>query len=236
VAPSDRVDLLDADLILRSCRQDGKLLRPDAPAVRTDTSIFHEAGLVEAASHSGQVWTTYSKVQGIEHSLTTTYVIAGGAPAFNLTREFVYGLATEPDCCFMAWSLDKPFAIHRLPLYVPPTNEVEFAAFGVVPCDTLFLGEAETKWVPLSQDRFSAFEHHERNDKLQQQQRQTIRVHGKPAENVYVMARRTPRADFERVSCVLGANGEATFSTLAMSCQSSKLEERNVAQEVEVLS
>jgi hypothetical protein len=62
VTPSDGIGYSDVELIMRSCRADGKLLQPSRPATYTDEYIQGIAA--DAWPPSGHVWSTYSSIPG----------------------------------------------------------------------------------------------------------------------------------------------------------------------------
>ena len=85
VTPSDGVGLSDRELIMRSCRSDGKLLHPNRPATYTDAMIAAMAAKGAGAAGgtaghrrtagaapalpTGHLWSTYSEVAGAERSV-----------------------------------------------------------------------------------------------------------------------------------------------------------------------
>ena len=58
--PSDGLGLLNAELILRSCRADGVLLKPSAPLATLDAAFLGDA--FEAARGPAHVWGTYAQI------------------------------------------------------------------------------------------------------------------------------------------------------------------------------
>jgi len=78
VAIGDRIGHVDRDVVMKTCREDGLLLQPDAPAMLIESAFFYRAGLlyahfgdqVSAPQHkegvNGEVWTTLSTLGSYE--------------------------------------------------------------------------------------------------------------------------------------------------------------------------
>jgi hypothetical protein len=207
VAPSDQMKFLDVDLIMKSCAEDGKLLRPDIPAVRTDATILAQAGIPVESQQRDQVWSTMSELSGYIY----TYSIAANSPEFDLTVDDLYPSAKDTKG-FVIWDLDTPFKPHSLPYSVPESNRTNAHVYCIAPIFSngwSFLGEAETKWTAVSQDRFSQL--------VVLTDGFSISMAGAPGELVQMMVH-TPSRLFIRVSCTLTSSGTATFHSTLMGC------------------
>jgi hypothetical protein len=207
VAPSDQMKFLDVDLIMKSCAEDGKLLRPDKPAVRTDATILAQAGIPLESQQRDQVWSTMSELSGYIY----TYSIAANSPEFDLTVDDLYPSAKDTKG-FVMWDLDAPFKPHSLPYSVPKSNRTNAHVYCIAPIFSngwSFLGEAETKWTAVSQDRFSQL--------VVLTDGFSVSMAGAPGELVQMMVH-TPSHLFIRVSCTLPSSGMATFHSALMGC------------------
>jgi len=207
VAPSDRVDLLDRVLILRSCSTSGKLLRPDVPAARTDASMMAKAGIKVSSELRDEVWFTHVTLSGFRF----LYVLSANAPALELTAADL-NLDKNSAASYVAWPIGDAFKTYALPLQVPATNKANFVAYGFAPTlpnGWVFFGEAETKWVPVSRDRFSNL--------VATDQCMTVTVRGEAHERVNLVLR-CPKGKIHYVDCVLSGAGDAIFSTATMQC------------------
>jgi hypothetical protein len=210
VSPSDRMQHLNVDLLMRSCRQDGRLLQPDLPAVATDTTILEAAGILATAATTTQrrqVWSTMTQLSGY----TYTYLLAIESPAFQLTERDLYP-SNNANQGYIAWQLDSDFVPESLPLTVPESKETNIHVYAVAPILSngyAFLGEAVTKWTPVSQSRFSMF--------ILTKTGFTVQVEGKPDEVVELVIRK-PSKEFAGVECRLPSSGSSMFSSQYMSC------------------
>jgi hypothetical protein len=158
VAPSDDIGGSDVDLIMRSCRKDGKLLQPDRPAVLSQRTILARAGLTDSSDDGeGEVWVTLSTISDLKWH----YVVAIDSKARNFTADDLAGnenVVTE----MRAWESNNTKTIIAFdstkPIQLPDTDEYNFNFWTAAPVLSngfVFMGEAETKWVAVSQDRFS---------------------------------------------------------------------------------
>lgn len=66
VGPGDRIDNVDYDVVMRTCRQDGRLLVPDKPALAAPIQMLHMAfsgthnPMVPHSFEIGEIWTTWT--------------------------------------------------------------------------------------------------------------------------------------------------------------------------------
>jgi len=156
VAPSDEIGMSDVQLILRSCAADGKLLQPDRPAVLSSNSIFARAGIAPGDA-SGEVWVTLTSLSGYEFH----YVLAAESAARNFTLDELAGTATAlPQ--MMAWESNTTSDVRLFdaahPIALPSTDKHTFNLWTAAPelsNGFVFMGEANTKWVAVSNDRFA---------------------------------------------------------------------------------
>lgn len=156
VAPSDEVGMSNVDLILRSCAADGKLLQPDRPAALSTNSIFARAGIADGDAE-GEVWVTLTSLSGYEFH----YVLAVESSARNFTTQELAGSADVLPV-MMAWETNSTRNLRVFdaehPIMLPSTDKHTFNMWTAAPelsNGFVFMGEANTKWVAVSNDRFS---------------------------------------------------------------------------------
>ncbi len=206
VAPSDRVDLLDADLILKSCTSGGRLLRPDLPAVNTDDSLLAKAGIPTQSNQKDMVWSTFSSLGGFRYSL----ILAARSPSFEITEKDLYHDNTAQE--YVGWNVDKPFRPQTLPVTIPQTDKTQPVLTSVAPVfpnGWALLGEAESKWVPVSGDRFQ--------DLRLLTDGFVVRVTGEPGEQVKIWFR-TPQQLFRNALCKIPPEGVTYFHSSTIGC------------------
>jgi hypothetical protein len=215
VAPSDNMKFMDVNLIRKSCADDGKLLKPDMPAVRTDATILAQAGMSTMTEQRNQVWSTMSNLSGNIY----TYLLAADSPAFDLGEQDLYTSSSSKETTtgYILWNLDAPFEPFTVPYHVPSSNKTNVHVYCIAPIFSngwSFLGEAETKWTAVSQDRFSQLVVH---DDSSSEEGFSVSMVGAPGEMIHLMLR-TPKTKFIRVVCVLSPSGRATFHSAQMDC------------------
>ena len=212
VAPSDYKELLNVDLIMKSCSKDGTLLKPDEPAVRTDTTILAEAGMDVTSDQRHQVWSTRTTLSGY----TWTYILAANSPPFKLSLDDVYP-SNETVTGHVAWSLDQDSSsmLDILPFPgtpVPASNRTHCHVYAIAPIfpnGWAFLGEANTKWTAVSGNRFSNLQ--------MDQDGFTMLVKGAP-EEVVILWLNSPSEGAVSVNCQLSVAGQAVFTSIRMEC------------------
>ncbi len=212
VAPSDKKEYLDVDLIMKSCTQDGTLLKPDLPAVRTDTTILAQAGFQVDSNQRDQVWSTKTTLSGY----TWTYILAATGPEFKLSMKDVYPSdANKKVAHHLVWNLDAS-EVTLLPLRgmkIPESNRTNCHVYAIAPVfpenGWAFLGEATTKWTAVSRNRFS-------NLQIDLDDVSVV-VNGAPSE-VVLLWLATPNEEVISVHCKLDAAGYAVFSSVRLSC------------------
>lgn len=154
VAPSDKIGLADVGLILRSCAADGRLLRPDRPAVQIDAVLMSESGILPD-NPKGQIWATSVKLsQAIPHY---TIVLSVDASAIRVDAKLLgYSVGAR----VVGWADGGPLTavvdVSRHGVQIPVSSRRDFKLWHFAPVllnGWAFMGEARTKWVPFSRDR-----------------------------------------------------------------------------------
>ena len=153
VAPSDKIGLADAALILRSCAADGKLLRPDRPAVQIDAVLMSKAELLPS-NPIGEIWATSVQISSsLPHHTILLSVDASPIRIHATTLGYDAGVHV------VGWSDASPLRVldvTRHATEIPASSRKNFMLWHfapVLPNGWTFMGEARTKWVPVSQDR-----------------------------------------------------------------------------------
>ena len=145
-----------------------------------------------------------------------TYILAADSPSFVLTEKDLYPSPTSelhrPNNNYILWELDAPFAPRELPHRVPSSNKTNAHVYCIAPVFAngwSFLGEATTKWTPVSQDRFSQLQVDSHGF--------SVSVGGSPGEVVHMVVR-TPGGTFSPVNCTLSSLGKERFESSRMEC------------------
>jgi len=161
VAPSDGVDGSDPVLIMRTCAQDGTLLKPDRPMMNIDSTwIKRTLGVDGTIGPDGEVWSTFSTLdQNTWHYIFSNIL----TKAYSFT---VDDLMIKTGDSFVAYLFNKispgsniapvPFGKQN-PLHLPIGKDWgDFQLWTVAPIfdnHWAFLGETD-KFVAVSKQRF----------------------------------------------------------------------------------
>eukprot|EP01060_Flectonema_neradi_P022739 TRINITY_DN3096_c3_g1_i1.p1 TRINITY_DN3096_c3_g1~~TRINITY_DN3096_c3_g1_i1.p1 ORF type:complete len:744 (+),score=133.13 TRINITY_DN3096_c3_g1_i1:75-2306(+) len=157
VAPSDEIGSTDVPLVMRSCRKDGTLLKPDTPAILMD-SVFYTMSKQTTDGPSGSIWSTDSTVSGIK----TYYLLAAESTPYKMMKSELCGDApsgTE----FVAWEGNSTQVAQKFddsnPIALPQTDKWDFNLWTAAPIlynGWVVMGEATSKWVSMSKQRFNS--------------------------------------------------------------------------------
>ena len=178
IGPSDKIGYVDKSLILKVCRADGLLLKPDKPATPLDKCFMPDGP-------SGDVWDTYVRLGGkqwhyllvanqpmpceitlADLGLASSYVVldsdSGKLATFDATNHLVVGPMTS----------ERPDRVMPFRYFImAPRDETGIA----------FLGEID-KFITVSRERFTAISTNSR----------TVAFTGSPGE-VVKLAWQCPR-------------------------------------------
>lgn len=162
VFPSDAVNSSDVALILRSCDSDGRLLRPDQAATSMDQNILGKAlARGTGSSHiPGELMSTTATADGVKSYM----VLAAKTDVTTVTLQSLGVGDTAAE--WVAFETNSSSALTRLgghggktALTLPVTDRWTFNLWTVVQVLSngyAFLGEAQSKWVSISPQRFTA--------------------------------------------------------------------------------
>eukprot|EP00516_Mucochytrium_quahogii_P002198 CAMPEP_0203752530 /NCGR_PEP_ID=MMETSP0098-20131031/6439_1 /ASSEMBLY_ACC=CAM_ASM_000208 /TAXON_ID=96639 /ORGANISM=" , Strain NY0313808BC1" /LENGTH=749 /DNA_ID=CAMNT_0050642739 /DNA_START=515 /DNA_END=2764 /DNA_ORIENTATION=- len=212
VAPSDQMNSFNRDLIMRSVATTGRILQPDKPAAMTDRGFSS----YRTPNRLDMIWSTYSNISGWVY----TYILSAQARPFNMSLRDIYASQATQFVSFESGG--KVNQVEYSFPKVPKTDPVNFKYYVIAPIlgrsGWLFLGEAETKWVPMSRHRFSKLRIDE--DFF------SVNIQGGSKEIVHVVAR-SPKGDLVRTHCVLP---EAEGSEITLVGSNNKLACSPIAQ------
>lgn len=180
VAPGDKIGLMDRDIIMRACNDEGLLLKPSRPITSVDSGFARRAFGDGSAGPAGVVMTTYSAIGGLRFdailaaALNDTYHVssrdlaptrpehdAAEAGRSGPQRGFVaytHAFAGGPSgsAAILNVTARGPFqAASDLRLPVGPCGRADFELWytsPVLPGGVVLLGEL-SKWVPVSPQR-----------------------------------------------------------------------------------
>ena len=154
VAPSDKINASDPQLILKSCKSDGQLLQGDKPAMVLDSQ--HAARAFSGAAHS-EIWTTQTVLDG--HAFA---VVLGATVGSDTTVGITADLQLPKDTKHVAYEANATSAVMGDPavgltnLVIKACGKWDFQHYTVSPVlgnGWSLLGE-QSKWVPVSAARF----------------------------------------------------------------------------------
>lgn len=207
VAPSDKIGGSDAALIMRSCTTGGKLLQPDRPAVKTDNSIYLTAEI--GTGPSGEVWQT--KVTLTRQ--TYHYLLAINSKAYSMSVNELTGNNET----YRAWEANNTKvpqvfdATH--PIKLPDTNKWTFNVWTIAPVLSngwVLMGEADSKWVAVSNDRFSNL--------IVLENSLLVDIEGEPGEIIEVFLLAPGSMEVLSVSCTIPSGSKTRLSMPAKVC------------------
>eukprot|EP01006_Ploeotia_vitrea_P025487 TRINITY_DN58345_c0_g2_i1.p1 TRINITY_DN58345_c0_g2~~TRINITY_DN58345_c0_g2_i1.p1 ORF type:complete len:748 (-),score=61.40 TRINITY_DN58345_c0_g2_i1:94-2337(-) len=213
VAPSDGIGDSNATLIMRACMADGRLLSPERPAIAVDEQMYGHVW--KNGVTGGQLWTTYSKVDGHQWFHVFAAELPGEvvvtpstfkAPSFPSSGEWVVYPNQFPQ------HTPQPFSSTN-PLKLPKCDKTDFQFYHIAPLWTTkkiaLLGESH-KWIRVSSQRFRTINQWP-DDTL------SIEINGMAGEMVFV--------DFwvdqkvQQVNCTINESGMSTIMVPAMACK-----------------
>ena len=104
VAPGDHKDHQNRDVLLRSCRADGRLLKPSYPATTLDSAVRRKAFGAAAGGPQGELYGTYSAVPLLQPSTPAAAAATAGGSATSQRYSNRWGTA-------IAISMGAPHAL-----------------------------------------------------------------------------------------------------------------------------
>ena len=168
VFPADALNSSDVPLIMRSCMVDGRTLRPDRAATNVDRNIVAKTWAAEQALPSpGELQSTTSTVDGLVYG----YVMAVQTSACTVSRAELFPptdttqSGAAPASTYLAFESNSTNQLHVFdditPLPVSANDRWSFNFWTASPPLSngyYFLGEADSKWIAVSKQRFTTIE------------------------------------------------------------------------------
>lgn len=167
VTPADGIPYQNKNLIMRSCRNDGRLINPDRPAVTMDMA-FKGAAFGSGAGPRGQLWNTYSTVAGERYEHIFAAELQDGSASVypaNLTLDRATGASGSMVAYAVGntTSLDTGTLVAQTftattPIVIKTPDLFSFALWHVSPVQSngvALLGDL-SKWVPVADTRIAS--------------------------------------------------------------------------------
>ncbi|XP_077991614.1 uncharacterized protein LOC144445843 [Glandiceps talaboti] len=155
VGPGDKIGYMNKSLIMRTCNEDGLLLKPSKPATAIDLQIYK--GAIGSGGPDGEVWSTYSDIAGYKFgtllwvNVKTPYPITPQQAGFG-KRGASYAFSDrDPVKTLVKFDEQNPLNQHKC-------GKGDFGLWHTVPeikfndRSVLILGEL-AKWVKMSPQR-----------------------------------------------------------------------------------
>jgi hypothetical protein len=209
VTPSDGIGYSNVELINRSIRQDGLILKPNRPAVSLDSTYVYRA--IKANGPDGFVAHTYSMLLKATSSIETFWHIFY---AIDLTTNY----DLYPSEAYISDSSENYIAVKYIggsykvdlssaqiwnttsPLPLVSRNEADFQVWYASPVlsnGMSVIGDI-SKWVPMSSQRYYLFDY---TEKLV-----TVGLEGSPGE-IVITSFYLPTGTIIPCSCTIGQSG-----------------------------
>lgn len=216
VTPADGVQFQNKVLIMRSCRNDGRLINPDRPAVTMDM-VFQGMAFGDAAGPGGQIWNTYSTVNGARYEHIFAAEVRGGSakiyPA-NLTLDrdsfpssgmYVAYAVTNTTSLDPSTLKTQAFS-ESSPIEVTSTG-LSFDLWHVSPVQSngiAVLGDM-SKWVPVAATRTESI--------TVDGSKINVEVLGESGEKVTIYFAKSDGTSPTSASCIVGSDGSCTVTS-----------------------
>eukprot|EP01064_Diplonema_japonicum_P017310 TRINITY_DN2537_c5_g1_i1.p1 TRINITY_DN2537_c5_g1~~TRINITY_DN2537_c5_g1_i1.p1 ORF type:complete len:749 (+),score=180.35 TRINITY_DN2537_c5_g1_i1:68-2314(+) len=208
VTPADGMPFMNKSMIMRSCRNDGMLLRPSRPMTYLDSYIYKKGG---GTGPKGHVWSTYTTIGADRYDIVFAMVETQyGMKLSELTLDRETGVVEKTVCytrntkSFTGLVVVEIQPANGVVALKPPNSRDDFDLLYFAPIQSngwALLGEL-SKWVPVSTQRVVAVT--VRGDVL------AVAVQGAPHEEVALTFYRTTPIE---VRCRLSPTGYATLTT-----------------------
>jgi len=213
VGPSDRIGHADRDLIMRSCNDDGLILKPSKPATAVDGQLYHAA----FNDFKGEVSSTFSFISG--HLFG--YIFAAD---FGSSDKFIIGPAAAgfghmfPGSMIFSWSSPKMLSqfSEANPLVLAGCTKKLFCLYQSSPTihvgtNVVVLAGELDKWVPMSPKRVTKIQ-------VEDIQAAELYVSLTGAPNEKVLFSYTLNGNFITVPCLLSSAGSASIGVVKQQC------------------
>jgi len=226
VGPGDKIGLADRELLLRTCRDDGLLLKPDKPATpvdamflphrrpytvatysKRDEGVWHYlAAFLIAAEHPERsiIDRTWALVSYFTHPVQNQFIFPDEVDDWQVNPAADMGV--EEAMVLYNWHTGEASVLNGA-FAIPPIEHLYRSAYYVLAPifdnGLALIGETD-KFVTLADKRFIAIDVYD--DSLR------VRLAGVPGEVVTLKAYDTQEAGMIEQTAVIGENGEATVT------------------------
>mmetsp|Transcript_16556 Transcript_16556/g.48694 ORF Transcript_16556/g.48694 Transcript_16556/m.48694 type:complete len:197 (-) Transcript_16556:114-704(-) len=193
---------------------DGRLLRPDRAATNIDSNILAKAmARGDGTPEPGELQSTSVNMSGFEYAYvlaanTSTVTVELDELFTNLKRASQY-VAFESNTSNSVFVVDGAH-----PLHLPASDRWSFSFVTLAPVlegGWAFLGEAASKWVAVSNQRFANLKGGTEGG--------TIDVFGSPGETVQLAYSKPAGAKPIFFDCMIPGSGSTTATIPAGTCQ-----------------
>jgi len=213
VGPSDHIDNMDVNVLLKTCTVDGRILKPTYPARSIDATFQYRA--FGANGPNGFVWDAISQISGyIFHHIFVAELTSN----YNLSPSqliSVNGVAL-PSSVVFAYNVTTNVTVfdstHTLTLRT--CGKADFQLYHTAPVFAngwVLLGETN-KFVPVSDQRFLSLD--------VQSGGINILLRGVPSESITISAAQQSSEVYKVISysCTFPASGQATLQIPSGQC------------------
>ncbi|XP_063423508.1 uncharacterized protein LOC134707561 isoform X1 [Mytilus trossulus] len=83
VGPGDKINIVNKTVLMRCCNDDGLILKPSKPATAIDKQII-KAALLMTDGPQGEVWSTFSTINGLPNTSFGIVLVADLTGSYNL--------------------------------------------------------------------------------------------------------------------------------------------------------
>ncbi|VDI03306.1 Hypothetical predicted protein [Mytilus galloprovincialis] len=83
VGPGDKINMVNKTVLMRCCNDDGLILKPSKPATAIDKQII-KAALLLTDGPQGEVWSTFSTIDGLPNATFGIILVADLTGSYNL--------------------------------------------------------------------------------------------------------------------------------------------------------
>lgn len=225
VFPADAINSSDVPLIMRACNADGLLLRPDRAATNLDSNILAQAlALGTKQPLPGEVQSTSTVVSGERYS----YVLSVNTNSTSVSLDQINsadGLEGKaPYTALLAFESNSSSTVVHVdkdhPLLLMRSDRWSFNYWTLVPrlaSGWAFLGEARTKWIAVSPQRFTSVAAlPSLSDSSDAEV--TVAMVGKPGEIVQLGFVAPSSTTVAFLNCTIGLHGKATARMPSRQC------------------
>lgn len=219
VAVGDRLGYTDRELVMRSCDENGRILKPSRPATPIDATYIRRAFRKEGSGPDGVVLATHSLIGGLSWEIILGAVLTKPYSVTPHDLQHLHQPSSSTTTLRVAYRVERGEVVGGIsslqifddhhPLVLSPCDRSDFAMVYTAPVGpggVILLGEV-SKWVPVSPQRI-------RSMVMSTQATMKVKVQGAVKEPVTMLfAHITTLTTTEPVSatCLVPESGQVTF-------------------------